>query len=134
MKENLPTSLRDIKPLLEIPDSSYLLYWSLLGLGVILLLGILFFLLKLWWQRRRRNPAKHYLAMLKSLSWEDSKRDAYQATHYARLLATDERREKLFEQLVERLEPYKYRKEVAPIDDETRNHFNLFVQVADESI
>jgi len=32
------------------------------------------------------------------------------------------------------LEQYKYKKEVDEIDTDTRNKFNLYVQVADESI
>ncbi|HHD72438.1 MAG TPA: hypothetical protein ENL02_00740, partial [Epsilonproteobacteria bacterium] len=62
------------------------------------------------------------------------KASAYTATKYARLLATDERRRELFEQLEPLLEKYKYKKEVAHVDEETLNQFNLYVQVADESV
>ena len=75
-----------------------------------------------------------YLLKLKQIDWKDSKRSAYEATHYARLLATDERRIKLFGQLEPLLEQYKYKKEVELVDTDTRNRFNLYVQVADESI
>ena len=71
---------------------------------------------------------------LKEIDWKDAKKSAYEATHYARLLATDERRIKLFEQLEPLLEQYKYKKEVETVDDDTRKRFNLFVQVTDESI
>lgn len=126
--------LRDIKPLLEIPDSSYYIYWGLIIFGVLLLLSILFFIAKRLWDNRKVNLAKEYLVKLKEIDWKDTKKSAYEATHYARLLATDERREKLFVQLEPLLEQYKYKKEVETVDEDTRNHFNLFVQVADESI
>ncbi len=127
-------TLRDIKPLLEIPDSSFYIYYGLISLAVVLALGILFFILKFWWERRRENLAKKYLVSLKAIDWKDAKQSAYQATHYARLLATDERRQKLFEELMPLLDQYKYKKEVDSIDDETLKQYNLFVQVADESI
>jgi len=126
--------LKDIKPLLEIPDSSYYIYWGLIIFAGLLLLAVLFFVAKKLWDNRKTNLAKGYLARLKEIDWKDSKKSAYEATHFARLLATDERREKLFEQLEPLLEQYKYKKEVETVDKDTRNHFNLFVQVADESI
>ena len=126
--------LRDIKPLLEIPDSSYYIYWGLISFAILLALAILFFVAKRLWENRKVNLAKGYLEALKRIDWEDTKKSAYQVTHYARLLATDERRKELFAQLEPMLEKYKYKKEVERIDQETRNKFNLYVQVADESV
>jgi len=126
--------LRDIKPLLEIPDSSYYIYWGLIIFAILLGLGILFFVAKKLWENRKVNLAKGYLEALKKIDWDDTKKSAYDATHYARLLATDERRKELFAHLEPMLEKYKYKKEVDDIDQDTRNKFNLYVQVADESI
>ena len=80
------------------------------------------------------NLAKGYLEALKKIDWNDTKRSAYEATHYARLLATDERRKELFSQLEPMLEKYKYKKEVDAVDQDTKNKFSLYVQVADESV
>jgi hypothetical protein len=134
MEENLTAQLKDIKPLLEIPDNSYYIYWGLIIIGSLLLLGILFFILKRLWENRKSNLAKGYLEKIKTIDWKDTKHSAYEATHYARLLATDERRKEIFSQLEPMLEKYKYKKEVEEVDQDTRNKFNLYVQVADESI
>jgi len=131
---NITAQLRDIKPLLEIPDSSYYIYWGLVSFGVLLIVAILFFVVKKLWENRKINRAKGYLEALKKIDWKDTKKSAYDATHYGRLLATDERRKELYSQLEPMLEKYKYKKEVDDIDEETRNKFNLYVQVADESI
>ena len=133
-EQNISAQLRDIKPLLEIPDSSYYVYWGLIGLGSLLLLGILFFVAKKLWENRKINLAKGYIEALKNIDWVDTKKSAYDATHYARLLATDERKKELFSQLEPMLEQYKYKKEVDEVDTETQNKFNLYVQVADERI
>ncbi len=127
-------TLRDIKPLLEIPDISYYIYYGLISLGVAIVSIVLFFAIRIYLQRRRENLAKGYLASLKDIDWSNPKASAYKVTHYARLLATDERRVKLFEQLKPLLERYKYKKEVEGVDDETIKYYNLFVQVADESV
>ena len=134
MDNNITQQLKDIKPLLEIPDNSYYIYWGLITFVALLLLGVLFFVAKKFWDNRKANLAKGYLLKLKQIDWKDSKKSAYEATHYARLLATDERRIKLFGQLEPLLEQYKYKKEVELVDTDTRNRFNLYVQVADESI
>ncbi len=131
---NITTQLRDIKPLLEIPDSSYYLYWGLIIFASLLAAGTLFFVAKKLWDNRKINLAKGYVEKLKAIDWSDTKRSAYEATHYARLLATDERRKELFSQLEPMLEQYKYKKEVEVVDEDTKNKFNLYVQVADESI
>ncbi|MCB4742845.1 MAG: hypothetical protein LGB07_02160 [Sulfurovum sp.] len=133
-EQNLTAQLRDIKPLLEIPDSSFYLYWGLIGLGILLFLITLFFIAKKLWENRKINKAKQYLVALKSIDWSDSKKAAYKATHYARLLATDDRRKELFSQLEPMLEKHKYKKVVDQVDQDTLNKFNLYVQVADESI
>jgi len=133
-EQNISAQLRDIKPLLEIPDSSYYIYWGLIVFVSLLLLGVLFFVLKKLWENRKINLAKAYLEAIKKIDWVDTKKSAYEATHYARLLATDERRKELFSQLEPMLEQYKYKKEVNDIDTDTRNKFNLYVQVADESV
>ena len=131
---NLSQQLKDIKPLLEIPDNSFYIYWGLIVVGALLLVGILFFIAKRVWENRKINLAKSYIEKLKEIDWKDAKQSAYEATHYARLLATDDRKKELFSQLEPMLEQYKYKKEVDEVDSDTQNKFNLYVQVADESI
>ncbi|HEY9129090.1 MAG TPA: hypothetical protein VIN02_04570 [Sulfurovum sp.] len=131
---DISQQLRDIKPLLEIPDSSYYIYWGLISFAILLVALLLFFIAKKLWENRKMNLAKGYLEALKKIDWNDTKRSAYEATHYARLLATDERRKELFSQLEPMLEKYKYKKEVDAVDQDTKNKFNLYVQVADESV
>ncbi len=133
-EQNISAQLRDIKPLMEIPDSSYYIYWGLIIFVSVLAVGILFFIVKKLWNNRKVNLQKGYLEAIKKIDWVETKKSAYEATHYARLLAVDERRTELFFELEPKLEQYKYKKEVDEIDDETKKLFNLYVQVADESV
>jgi len=133
-EQNISAQLRDIKPLMEIPDSSYYIYWGLIIFVSVLVVSILFLVLKKLWDNKKVNLQKGYLEAIKRVDWIETKRSAYEATYYARLLATDERRKELFSQLEPKLEQYKYKKEVDELDDETQKLFNLYVQVADESV
>lgn len=126
--------LRDIKPLLAIPDYTQMIFYGLITLAAVIAASILFFAVKRLLEYRRANLTRHYLAKLKEIDWSDPKASAYTATHYARLLATDTRRKELLDQLLPLLERYKYKKEVEAVDQDTLDRFSLFVQVADGSI
>lgn len=131
---NVSAQLRDIKPLLEIPDSSYYVYWGTISFTIVMLLLVLVYVLRKLWKNRKINLAKGYLLAMKNIDWKESKKCAYKATHYARLLATDEKRKALFLELKPMLEQYKYKKEVDSIDADTLEKFNTYIQVAHESI
>ena len=133
-EQNISAQLRDIKPLLEIPDSSFTIYWGLIGFGSLLLAGILFFAVKRFWKNRKIDPAESYLEALNSIEWSSPKKAAYKATHYGRLLATDERRKELFSQLLPLLEQYKYKKETEKVNDATMQQFELYRKVCNGSV
>jgi len=130
MKEQL----RDIKPLVEIPDASYLLYWLLVLISVAVLAAALLLLVRKLLRLCQKNLARIYLEELYRIDWNHPKDAAYKVTEYGRLLATDERRQELFAQLVRLLEQYKYRKNVHAVDEDTIRHFELYRKVCDESI
>jgi hypothetical protein len=130
----MENELRDIKPLLEIPDYSYVvfIFLSILMVGTVLLL--LFFLGKKFWINRKINMRKIYFERLKSVNWDNTKKAAYEVTFFGRALSTEPRIEEIYKQLLPLLEPYKYRKEVPKIDAETLKQYHLLVHIVDESI
>jgi hypothetical protein len=134
---NTTIEIRDIKPLLKIPDTTLYLYWGIIIGGIVILLALLFLALK-WWRNRKENPRKTYLKALQAIKWDNenggAKQAAYEATHYGRLLVDDARSQEIYAQLLPLLEKYKYKKEVGKVDDETLKQFNLFIQVCHESI
>ena len=131
---NSTEELRDIKPLLEIPDMSYYLYVGFLIFVGVLLLGLLFFLIKKFWLNRKKDIRKIYFKQLKEINWNNAKESAYAVTYLGRELSIDDRSRDIYRGLVPMLEPYKYRKEVPKVDSETIKQYNLLVHVLDESI
>jgi len=126
--------LRDIKPLLEIPDYSYVMFILLSLFLLSILLGLVFFFGKKFWQNRKVNMRKVYFERLKSVDWNNTKKAAYEVTFFGRALATEPRVEEIYRQLLPMLERYKYRKEVPMIDAETMKQYTLLVHIVDESI
>ncbi len=125
-------TLRDIKPLVEIPDSSFYIYILLIIISVIFMIILIFIISKKIISLKRINKHKEYIKKLKSIDFKDAKQGAYDTTYYGRLVANTPRKEEIFSQLLPFLEQYKYKKNVESIDKDTLNQFNLFVQVIDE--
>jgi hypothetical protein len=134
MEPNASMQLRDIKPLVEIEDSSFYLYWGLILLGLVAVMIVGYFLYQKFKIIQKVHREKEYLEVLNSIDWSSPKKAAYRATHYGRLLATDERREALFSQLLPLLERYKYKKETQRVDDETIGQFELYRRICNESV
>jgi len=131
----LENELRDIKPLLEIPDSSYYIFLGLIFLGLTIVILIIFFLIKKFWKKRKIDMQKVYFEQFKNLDWSEVKTSAYEATKLGRLLTKDnERAKEIYGQFVPMLEAYKYKKEVPMLDEHTLNQYHLLVHIIDESI
>ena len=127
--------LKDIKPLLEIPDYSYYLYFSLLVFLIFLLLLILFFIIRWWWKPQKMEMKEIYFSRLKSVDWSDSKKAAYEVTFFGRVLSSEDPRIKeIYRQLLPYLESYKYRPQVKKVDNEMLRQYNLLVYIIDESL
>ena len=130
----MESELHDIKPLLEIPDSSYYIYFGLITLGLFVLLTLIFLVVKKFIVNRRESIAKRELKVLKEVDWSNAKKAAYTVTRLGRRLVNDKRSEEIYAQILPLLEEYKYKKEVASVNDETLKHYNLLVHILDESI
>ncbi len=122
--------IHDIKQLVDIPDFSLYIYLTLWILGVILFCIIVFLLFK-YFKYRKKDKRKQYYKILKEIDLDDSKNSAYLITKYTRLLAISERDKKLSTELIEELESFKYKKEVAPLNDEVKILFGRFMDNVD---
>jgi hypothetical protein len=133
MKEqNIDIPLHDIKPLLEIEE--YSLYYFL-GVSLLLLLlacGTLYLIYKYIKNKNRFNLKKEHLRLLNSIDLSDAKRAAYDITFYGSSFKDDsQRHHEMYENLVSRLQKYKYKKEVEPIDEETLGYIELYRGMCD---
>ncbi len=124
--------LSGIKEFIELTDSS--LYLFLFTVLVGLLVG--YFVFKITYNRARSrckiDCEKYFLYRLKSISWEDSKKAAYEATYYGRLLATDRRKMQLFIQMKSRLDKYKYHTTSSLVAKDDLNYYHLYLRVGND--
>lgn len=124
--------LHDIKPLMEVPDSSFILFTVILSIVVILFLGALFLLYRFVRNRQTVNLRKLHYAALEAIDFSDPKKAAYAITDHGRTFADDsERLREAYDNLVMRLDRYKYKKLVETIDDESRSYYKIYLGMID---
>ena len=130
MEENL--TLRDIRALEPIDDISFYLFIIAIIFVSLIIGALLYKLISTIRERKREDLRKEVLQRLKDIEFDDPKEAAYKITKYARFLATDERSERMLEQLLPKLEKYKFIKNVPEFDDEAIQYYNLFLKSVDE--
>ncbi len=126
--------IHDIKPLLPIPEISIYLFIVLIAVGVLVLMAGLVYLWRWWRRHKKTDPRIGWLKKLDKMDLADAKRSAYIMTRYGRLLAEDKRRQEILSQLLPRLERYKYKKDVPPLDDETKRFMKLFIEMCKDAL
>ena len=126
---NIP--LNDIAPLVEIHDYSLYYFIALVVLVVTLVAAGVLALFK---QVRKRKVSirKEMFNTLRTVEFSDPKRAAYTISEVGRFFASDnERTHKAYQNLFDRLEPYKYAPHVEMIDTETIGYYRLYLEIID---
>jgi hypothetical protein len=126
---NIP--LNDIAPLVEIHDYSLYYFIGLIIVVAVIIVAALFVGLK-YVRHRHKSARKIAFEKLSTIDLSEPKRAAYAMGEIGRVFAHDnERTEKAFHNLFERLEPYKYALNVAPIDAETLGYYHVYLGIID---
>jgi len=126
---NIP--LNDIAPLVEIPDYSLYYFIVVVIITIAVSLALILALLKQI-RKRRINVRREQFKTLSAIDFSDSKRAAYTISELGRVFAHDnERTEKAYHNLFERLAPYKYAPKVEKIDEETIGYYRLYLEIID---
>jgi hypothetical protein len=129
MMADIPVN--DIAPLAEVNDYSIYLFAGAVTAFIVVSLSILFFILKKWRNRRISERRIDY-KKLESIDFSDPKKAAYAISAIGYRFAGDnERTEKAYHNLFDRLAPYKYAPSVEPIDKETLGYYRLYLEIID---
>ena len=130
--QNYDIPLHDIKPLVEVVEYSLYYLSALVIVGSILLFGTLYLLYK-WMKRRNRfNIRKEHIKLINELDFKDTKKSAYLITSYGLTFKDDSpRHTQMYTNLTDRLDEYKYKKEVREFDSEVMGYIELYKGMLD---
>lgn len=120
--------LKDIKPIVEVPDHSLWLFAGLVAAGVIAVLLLILWGIHLRRKRIDRRRAEA-LRRLNAIDWSDTKKAAYDFSFLGQFVVTEKTKAQ-FEALQAALEPYKYRKAVPELPQELKTKMRTFIKEA----
>ena len=124
--------LHDIKPLMEVPDSSFAMLMIVVVIMTAIFAGGIYLFYRYIESKKRIDHRKVHYKALKKVDFRDPKRAAYAITEHGRIFADDsERLNESYLNLVSRLEVYKYKKVVSAIDDESRSYYKIYLEMID---
>lgn len=130
ISDDLP--LHDIKPLVEIIDYTPFLFGA--AAAVVLLLGVLvaYVLFRRLREGKRHGYRQECFDALSAVDFEQPKAAAYAISKLGRCFADDSPRlAEVYGNLYRRLEPYKFKRSVPPLDEETRAFFRIYLGMID---
>lgn len=124
--------LHDIKPIVEVQEYSLYYFLGIVSV-VLLLLGALGYLIYKYFKKRNAfNLRKENFRLLSSLDLKNTKESAYLITSLGATFKDDTPRHKeMYENLTNRLEEYKYKKEVGEFSKETLGYIELYKEMID---
>jgi hypothetical protein len=124
--------IHDIKPIVDIEEYSFYYFLGAVGIGILLLIGISY-LLYLWYKRRHAfNLRVEHAKLLNSLNLSDTKNTAYAISVYGNTFKDDSpRHAQMYKNISDRLENYKYRKNVEKFDSDTLGYIELYKGMID---
>ena len=129
---NQTLQLHDIKPILEVQDYSLYYFLGVSFIAVCVLVALLYLLYKWYKNKKRFNIRKEHYKKLKSLNLKDTKNSAYALTLFGATFKDDTpRHNEVYEDLVSKLQDYKYKKEVGEFDKQTLELIKLYKGMID---
>jgi len=131
MKQSLDIPLHDIMPLVEVPDTSIYWFGALMVVGLVVFASGVIWFLK--WKKSKKITQRqlHYEALQK-IDLKNPKQSAYTISKEGYFFAHDnERTLGAYQNLFNRLEPYKYAPTVEKIDEETFGYYHLYLGIID---
>ena len=124
--------LHDIKPLVEVNDYSFYYFLVLVGVFLVVFVGFLYLLYKWLKHKKKEDIRKKHLKILLNVNLNDTKKAAYTLTKYGATFKDDDIRHKeMYKNMIEKLENYKYKKEVEDFDNETLSYIKLYREMCD---
>ncbi|WP_345977330.1 hypothetical protein [Sulfurimonas sp. HSL3-7] len=119
--------LRDIKGLVEVTDYSLYYFIGAVTMTLILLAVLGVILYKYFTRKEPLTQQKVAIALLEKFEFGDAKQSAYDFTHLANYAVNEAQRKEL-EQILEALEPYKFKKEVPELDAALKSRMQAFIK------
>ncbi|HUH41922.1 MAG TPA: hypothetical protein VLZ29_02275 [Sulfurimonas sp.] len=131
-EQSFDIPLHDIKNIVDVEEYSLYYFLGASFFVLLLLIVVAYFLYKWLKKKDKFNLRKENYKALNNLDFSDAKKSAYDITAYGATFKDDSpRHHEMYLNLTNRLEVYKYKKEVGAFDDETIGYMELYKGMID---
>jgi hypothetical protein len=119
--------IHDIKPIVDIQEYSFYYFLGISFVAVLFVGAIAFLIYKYIKQRNAYNVKKEHFKIINELDLTNTKESAYAITLYGATFKDDsDRHKEMYKNIVDRLEVYKYKKDVEVFDKEILGYIDLY--------
>lgn len=118
--------LKDIKGV-ETIQVDFLPYFLFITIAILVFVLSMFFLMRKKSKSTKKHQAREYLKSMDISKFEDKKL-AYEFTEYG-YICLEEHYKDEFIKIVKQLEPYKYKKEIAIMDEDLKSQIKDYIKV-----
>ncbi len=130
--QNYDIPLHDIKPIIEVQEYSMYYLIAIVIVAIFLVLGVSYLVYKWLQSRNRFNIRSEHLRLISELDLNDTKKTAYLLSSYGLTFKDDSpRHSEMYRNLTDRLDEYKYKKEVAAFDSEVIGYIEVYKGMLD---
>ena len=119
--------LKDIKDIVEVQEHSFVMLMGLILLAV-MVVALAIYLFKNRRKRRKKPTAKEIaLERLQNIDYSDPKEVVYLFEEQGEMFL-NEKNQVEFESIKEELKIYKYKKDIPPLDRDTKERIKAFIK------
>lgn len=121
--------LKDIKGIVTVADDSLFTLGVVVAVLLLIAIGVTYMIVGKRRVKRRFIPTAKELAKenIEHLNYDDPKNVVYTFGEDVKLFV-DEKNRLVYEDILKALEPYKYKKEVPPLDESVKKRIKTFVK------
>ena len=131
-KQTFDIPLHDIKPIVDVQEYSLYYFLGLIFVGVLLLCALAYLIYK--WRKAKNafNKRREHFKIINSFNLSDTKHAAYTITSLGATFKDDsQRHSEMYANIIQRLEGYKYKKEVEEFDSEVMGYIEVYKGMID---
>ncbi|PHS56418.1 MAG: hypothetical protein COB17_09160 [Sulfurimonas sp.] len=124
--------LHDIKPIIDVNEYSLYYFLAISFISLFLILSISYLIYKWLKNKNKYNKKREHYKLIHSVDLTKTKDAAYAITLYGATFKDDsDRHLEMYNNLIYRLELYKYKKNVDLFDKEVLGYINLYKDMID---
>jgi len=124
--------IHDIKPIVDIQEYSFYYFLGISFVALLFVGAIAFLIYKYIKQKNAYNVKKEHFKIINELDFTNTKESAYAITLYGATFKDDsDRHKEMYKNIVDRLEVYKYKKDVEVFDKEILGYIELYKGMLD---